>query len=129
MYMHMWLPTTTNVDFVAVGCIVTSSKEYNKQELPQEPPTHLKSNLHGAPAADDEMLSFYEKELLESDQFKHQVEQMGENKWILRFKEVKGSLKKVRRSATFMNSFLSCFTKLHTDKSLQTCYFVHGKEF
>tara|TARA_B100000795_G_C22717742_1_gene406171 strand:+ start:106 stop:999 length:894 start_codon:yes stop_codon:yes gene_type:complete len=56
--------------------------------------THLKSNLHGAPAADDEMLSFYEKELLESDQFKHQVEQMGENKWILRFKEVKGSLKK-----------------------------------
>ncbi len=46
------------------------------------------------PAADDEMLSFYEKELLESDQFKHQVEQMGENKWILRFKEVKGSLKK-----------------------------------
>ena len=41
----MWLPTTTNVDFVAVGCIVTSSKEYNKQELPQEPPAELLERL------------------------------------------------------------------------------------
>ena len=55
---------------------------------------HLKSNLHGAPASDEDMLAFYEKELLESDQFKHQVEQMGENNWIQRFKQVKGNLKK-----------------------------------
>ena len=55
---------------------------------------HLKSNLHGAPASDADMLAFYEKELLESDQFVHQVEQMGENKWITRFKETKGCLKK-----------------------------------
>jgi hypothetical protein len=54
---------------------------------------HLKSNLHGAPASDNEMLQFYEQELLESDQFVHQVVQMGENSWIQRFREVKGKLK------------------------------------
>lgn len=53
---------------------------------------HLKSNLHGAPAADQGMLDFYEKELIESPQFIKQVEQMGENGWIKRFKEVKGEL-------------------------------------
>ena len=56
---------------------------------------HLKSNLHGAPASDEEMLQFYEKELLESDQFVHQVipskVQMGENSWIQQFREVRKS--------------------------------------
>lgn len=49
----------------------------------------LKSNLHG-PARDEHMLAFYEKDLLENDQFTHQVQQMGENKWIHRVREVKG---------------------------------------
>jgi hypothetical protein len=53
---------------------------------------HLKSNLHGQPAADAAMLSFFETELLDNAQWKNQVAQMGENKWVRRFVEVKGSV-------------------------------------
>lgn len=53
---------------------------------------HLKSNLHGQPATDQDMLDFYEKELLENEQWKNQVEQMGENEWVRRFVEVKGDM-------------------------------------
>ena len=55
---------------------------------------YLKTNLHGAPAADVDMLAFYEKELLDSEQFKNQIKQMGENEWVARFKEIKGVLRK-----------------------------------
>ena len=51
---------------------------------------HLKSNLHGQPAADEAMLEFFERELLDNAQWKNQVDQMGENKWVKRFVEVKG---------------------------------------
>ena len=51
---------------------------------------HLKSNLHGQPAADEAMLAFFETELLDNAQWKNQVAQMGENKWVQRFVEVKG---------------------------------------
>ena len=51
---------------------------------------HLKSNLHGQPAADEAMLAFFETELLDNAQWKNQVAQMGENKWVQRFAEVKG---------------------------------------
>jgi hypothetical protein len=54
----------------------------------------LKTNLHGAPAADVDMLAFYEKELLDSEQFKNQIKQMGENEWVARFKEIEGVLRK-----------------------------------
>ena len=44
------------------------------------------------PAADAAMLSFFETELLDNAQWKNQVAQMGENKWVRRFVEVKGSV-------------------------------------
>ena len=36
------------------------------------------------------MLEFFERELLDNAQWKNQVDQMGENKWVKRFVEVKG---------------------------------------
>jgi hypothetical protein len=52
--------------------------------------THLKSNLHGQPATDQDMLDFFESELLENDQWKGQLAQMGENAWVRKFRDTKG---------------------------------------
>ena len=54
----------------------------------------IKSNFHGAAATDNDMLTFYENEILENEQYKKMVEQMGKNKWIQRFEATKGKIAK-----------------------------------
>ena len=56
--------------------------------------SEMKSKFHGAPATDQDMLDFYEKEILENEQYKKMVEQMGKNKWIQRFESTKGKIAK-----------------------------------